>query len=436
MAPQAAWPHGWAAHLAIDDLCLQLTKNTDTPVQRAHAFSLIALSFLAISILGGLFWINLWISQQWAGGQDFAVYWASARALLEFEADPYGELASLNAQQAVHEPTPGAATPGFRLDLPLQAEMLAFPLAAIPEFETARALWMLLLECALFGTSLLCLRVLGSKPRISAFLLPLFGVFWLQAIWPLSEGNAIIVATFFVVAGLVALQGTREEAAGVLLALGTFKFLTLGPFLLLVVVWSLFRRNWRLPVAYLLSLAILVVVSFLFFPNWLLPYLRAVIVDLRAIDVVSTGKIISSSFPAIGVRFSQILTALAAGLILWEWWSARHGGYRHMLWAACLTLSLTPLLGLPTNPQNYAILILPTSFFILLVEERWSGSGRALVLGFLIALFVGLWFIFLATARPSVALFFPAPVVLTLALYWIRWWAIKPPRTWADTVTA
>jgi hypothetical protein len=28
------------------------------------------------------------------------------------------------------------------------------------------------------------------------------------------------------------------------------------------------------------------------------------------------------------------------------------------------------------------------------------------------------------------------PLLATLGLYWMRWWAIRPPRIWADQIGA
>lgn len=403
-------------------------------MSRPSPLAIAATIFISIALAGGVFLANLWFVRQQPGGHDFAVYWASARTLLQFDASPYGDLASEKAQEAAGRTRTDASLPGFRLDLPLYAEIPAFPFAAITAFDLARAAWMLLLEVALLATGFLCLRLLGASPRFTFLLLPLFALFWVQAVWPLVEGNAIILASFFVAAGLVALQSGRDEAAGVLLALGTFKFLTLAIFLLFVLLWTMTRRRWRMLFGYLMSLAILVAISLFFYPSWFTPFLRATLINLRAADLISTGKLISGTFPATGVRFSHILAALAGVLLLWEWWLARGRDYRHMLWVACLTLVLNPFLGLPVNPLNYAVLILPVGLVVLLIEERWGQSGRWIAAGFLGLLFAGLWGIYLTSSVPGMALFFPAPFVLIPALYWVRWWAIRPPRTWAETI--
>jgi glycosyl transferase family 87 len=403
-------------------------------LSRPSPLLIAATIFIVVALSGGIFLVNLWFTRHQPGGQDFAVYWASARTMLQFDASPYGDLASENAQVALGRTETDASLPGFRLDLPLYAAIPVFPFAAITAFDLAQAAWMLLLEAALLATGFLCLRLLGPAPRLSFFLLPLFALFWVHAVWPLLAGNVIILATFFVVAGLVALHSGRDEAAGVFLALGTFKFLTLGIFLLLILLWALTRRRWRILFAYLMSLGILIAISYFFFPGWFSPFFQAILINLGDAQIVSTGQMISGTFPATGVRLSHILAGVTAFLLFWEWWLARGRDYRHMLWVACLTLTLTPSLGLPNNPENYAVLILPAGLVVSLFEERWGAGGRWIVAGFLALLFAGLWGIYSTARNSTVALFFPAPFVLTLALYWVRWWAIRPPRTWAETI--
>jgi hypothetical protein len=82
------------------------------------------------------------------------------------------------------------------------------------------------------------------------------------------------------------------------------------------------------------------------------------------------------------------------------------------------------------------VLILPVAAIVLLVEERWRGGGRWFVVGFLAFLFLILWSIYFRAADPAVALFFSAPILITVVLYWVRWWALRPPRTPVDSVRA
>jgi len=51
---------------------------------------------------------------------------------------------------------------------------------------------------------------------------------------------------------------------------------------------------------------------------------------------------------------------------------------------------------------------------------------------------VGLWAIFLATLErgdqpvQSAVMFFPLPIFVFVLLYWVRWWALTPPRARLD----
>ena len=58
--------------------------------------------------------------------------------------------------------------------------------------------------------------------------------------------------------------------------------------------------------------------------------------------------------------------------------------------------------------------------------------------GILLALFFGLWWLFLTTIQRGdqpiqhPIMFFPLPLFMLLGLYWVRWWAIRPPRPLMD----
>jgi hypothetical protein len=106
-----------------------------------------------------------------------------------------------------------------------------------------------------------------------------------------------------------------------------------------------------------------------------------------------------------------------------------------------LTLAVTPLLGIPVIPQDYVLLFFPLILFLSILAERWPRLGRWGVAGFMLSVvFVGFWLItaslFVTGASTAVAgvLALVFPVFLMLGLYWMRWWAVRPPRTWSDSL--
>jgi hypothetical protein len=111
------------------------------------------------------------------------------------------------------------------------------------------------------------------------------------------------------------------------------------------------------------------------------------------------------------------------------------------VWTACLALALTPLLGFAIFPANH-IAFLPAVLLVFsLAWERWR--DRRVPVLFLLAVAVivisyGLYYLTLiSTIRLYVDLLRSLPPLLTvLALYWMRWWAVRPPRIWADQIGA
>jgi hypothetical protein len=124
-----------------------------------------------------------------------------------------------------------------------------------------------------------------------------------------------------------------------------------------------------------------------------------------------------------------------------EWRAVRRKDFRHFLWTAGLTLTVTPLVGVPTHPGLYIILFFPLALFLSIVAERWSRPRHWGLAGILLVLILaGSWpLVYYLTELDSLAplrtfLIFALPILLLVGLYWIRWWAIRPPRTWFETI--
>ena len=85
------------------------------------------------------------------------------------------------------------------------------------------------------------------------------------------------------------------------------------------------------------------------------------------------------------------------------------------------------------------MLVIPLAFVFSVVYDRWRRAGA--VVAFLLLLLVLLmpWALYLF-ALPMLKsnfgdiLYLFLPVFTLLGLYWIRWWAIRPPRIWADSL--
>jgi hypothetical protein len=446
-------------------------------LRRYQSVLVVSIFFLLIAFAGGLVWANVRFARTRPGGASFGVYWASIRTMLyerpvqqaqltptaSSEAitptiaaglpaegtpqatpaataapkiqpvSPYSLKAAQNSQQLVYGRLAQPGEPPLHLDIPLHAAIIVFPFAAIDDFILARGVWMLLLEVALIASVFLCLAAFRFKPRWEMLVVMLlFILFWPHGLWSIILGDMVVIAAFLIALVFWALNAGFDELAGIALGLLTFKFMAVGPFILFMLVWGASQRRWRMLFVFTMTLSIFIAVSFLFYPNWLWPYLQAQVANLRVVPGFTPVRFLGNAFPAAGQSLGWIVTGFIALLILMEWWLGRRKSLHWAFWMASLVLVLTPFSGIPAFPQNY-IVLLPVFMLILSVASgRWEQAGRVAIYGVLLIIFLGLWAILLVS-RSSTSLYFPLPILLLVALYWVRWWFIRPPRTWADS---
>ena len=214
-------------------------------------------------------------------------------------------------------------------------------------------------------------------------------------------------------------------------------FLQLDISILLVIFilwWALYHRRGRLIAGFLMTLTIILAASFFILSNWFLPFIAGVISHIKFLPYLSPAAIFTSWWPVVGPRLGWLLTGFLLIVLFLEWRNVRNKDFRHILWTSCLTLAITPLIGIPVVPENYILLFFPLILFLSILAERWSRPGRwsaaAIVLIAVILIFWGI------TGSMSLAGSFTAlsdvlalvfPIVLLVGLYWMRWWAVRPP---------
>ena len=406
---------------------------TESKLHNRTPFLYLGIAILLFAAAGGWVWVNYQFTDRENGGNDFAVYWNSARTVLYDNATPYGELASAKSQNTIFGIARRAGDPPSLLDLPFHIEVLIFPFAVINNYHLAWALWLTFLEISIVGTVFLCFRFLHWKPNpvVGAGII-LFSIFFVHGLWAVILGNAVILAGLLIAGVILALRQDQDELAGILLALSTFKFLTIGIFLIFILLWAVIKRRKRLFFPFVMTLGLLIVLSFFFFSNWFLPYARAIFTNLKFGDWLTPAKLFKDELPNFGEKLGWIFSGLLAIVLFVEWWLAAKKDFVRMLWTAALTLAITPLLGLPTYPQNYIVLIIPLIITLSIISYRWRSSDKIVINGLLIILFVGIWGIAIYSPNAKSALFFPLPVSVICLLYWIRWWAVSSPREQSD----
>jgi hypothetical protein len=396
-----------------------------------------------------LVWDNTLYAREHPGERAFLIPWLAGQTFLEYgdeepARDPYGIPTAQRAQLQVYGRLAEEGDDPLRLYLPFFAELFFFPFALIPDYALARGLWMLFLEAALIGLAILSLRLSNWRP--GRLLLPLVILFFLlspPAMRLLQEATPVVFAALGVAGFLAALRAEHDEVAGALLILPLCQPDAASLFLLLALWWMILRRRWRILWGFLMTLAVLAALGFFLWPGWFMPFLRGLYSHVSFNPGLSPGRIMGEWWPAVGGRLGWLLTAGLAVVLFLEWRAVRSRNQRHFLWTACLTLAVTPLIGIPVTQGFYAFLFLPLTLILALLYERWpKPKGWGLSGTVLVILFVGLWIgswltaALGADAATQTGLFFALPSILILGLYWVRWWAIRPPRTWVDALEA
>jgi hypothetical protein len=389
--------------------------------------------FFVVALTGGLLWANLNFVQRVPGGGEFFVLWKSGQNFLLRGDVPYQDL-TRQLQDFVYGQTapPGEALP--RLSMPIYLLLIFSPFAIIQDPLLARAVWMVFLEILLFGLVLLVIQLTRWKPgRVYIILLMLFGVFWAPAVASLFSGSTIIFQAMLVFGAVRAIEFRSDELAGALIALAWFHLEAVGLLIILILFWALTTNRLRIWAGFLMITLVLAGISIFFSGNWLFPFLGALLTNWRSNPNPSTFSLLEGWFPGVGIRLAQGLTLAAALILIAEWRAVRGKDVRWLLWTASLTIAVTPLLGLPFAPAWLA-LSLPVLLLVLsIMEQRWGAFGRWSAVALFTAIFFGLWAALQGSVGSVFVLFFPA--MLIFLLYWVRWWAIRPPRLWADIIS-
>jgi hypothetical protein len=396
--------------------------------------ALVVVAFLAIC--AALVFANLTLK----GGGDFYVNWVGARAFLVDKIDPYSGEVPARVQQLVYSGPAQVGDEPYILDTPFQILLLYFPTALLSNPTMARALFTLILELALFALALLSLRLTEwESPRIFAILFIFFAVFNFYTFQAIDQANPVLILALLYVGILFGLRAELDELTGALMAFSLCCFEVGAPFLILIFLRVYYEKRTRVFAGFFMTCFILFFISFLAYPNWIIPFLRATTNNLRADFGFNIRLILVDFFPAQGKTLGWILTLGLFLLLGYEWSSARSGDFRRFYWASCLSLAAAPLLGFRTEMEHLVVLIIPLALVFAIVHDRWHRFGDGLTILLMFVIFILPWLLyFFAVNRFGIIaqeiIFLFLPLSTLIGLYWIRWWAIRPPRIFSDFV--
>ncbi len=402
---------------------------------------LVLAGIVLLLILYGLGIGNYYLANFLPGGGEFYLLRTGGRAFLFDHIEPYSGSVPARVQEQVYGRPAVAGDDQYVLGIPFHLLIIFFPLALFPDPLMARAFWMTLSEIALAGFIYMGFRLLNRRtPFLFVILLSIAGFTSFYAYRSLLEGSPAVLLGLAYVGILLSLRSGMDEVAGALIVLSAFQWEIGGPFLLFTIFWVFWEKRWRVLTGAGMLAFILLALSFFVYPGWLWPFLRAAWTSLRIGFGFSLHEILGQLWPQYGSTLGWILTAILIFTIGYEWRAVR-GDFNRFIWATCLTLTATPLLGHNVEMDQLIPLTLPVMLIILISRERWRKLGAGIALLLLLFYFGVPWLLFAQGAPKGIGLpdeevlFLFWPAFTLLGLYWMRWWMIRPPRTWLDRAT-
>ena len=372
------------------------------------------------------------------GGGDFYVHWVGARAFLFDKIDPYSGEVPARVQQLVYSDSAKAGDKPYILDTPFQLLLFYYPFSLFSDPTLARAIFTLMLELALFALAILSLRLTDwGAPRIFTILFIFFAVFNFYTFQAIYEASPVLILGLLYIGILFSHRAGMDEITGALMAVSLYYWEVGAPFLILVFLRVYYEKRTRVFAGFFMLCFPLLFVSFLSYPNWIIPFLRATANNLRADFGFNIHAIFVHIWPSQGGMIAWVFIAALVIILGYEWSLARSRDYRRFYWASCLSFAVAPLLGFRTEMGNLAVLVIPFALIFAIVHDRWHRLGDGLTILLMLVVFTLPWVLYLfavnrlgAIAQDVIFLFLPLSTLI--GLYWIRWWAIRPPRILSD----
>jgi hypothetical protein len=399
----------------------------------ATAIVVLVMSALAVG--------NYYLANLFPDGGEFHLLRTGGRAFLFNQIDPYSGNVPSRVQEQVYGRSALTGEDVYILDIPFHLLIIFFPLGLIPDVLIARTIWMALTEIAMLGYIFFSFRLYARHaPYVFVVFISIASFLSYYAFRAVLEGSPAIIVGLAYVGILLSLRSRLDELTGALMVLSSFLWEMGGPFLLFIVLWVFWKRRWRVFIGAAMLSFVLLVISFFLYPSWLLPFMRAAWNSFRVGYGYSVHTILSHFLPEFGSTLGWVLTVVLLVLLGFAWNETRGASNRRFIWAICITLAATPLLGFHVEMDQLVPLTLPVMMILLASRERWRKFGNVVAILLLVFFFGFPWLIYTQgvpqgidlSVHEILFLFWPASSMI--GLYWMRWWMIRPPRTWLDQV--
>lgn len=368
-------------------------------------------------------------TSKFPGANDFYSRWAGARAFLIDGLNPYSDEVTRRIQLGMygHLAEEGADQVAFAY--PMYTTYLFFPLSLIPSYPQAQALWQAILEFALLLAVFFTFRIYRWQPK--PWLLAAT-CFWSILFYPGARsiilGQFAIVVFAFIALALWAVKKGRDIMAGLCLALSTIKPQMVFLLIPLLLLWSIYRRRWRVVSSFTVSMTVLVFSSLLLVPTWPADFV-AWMVKYPSYTAIGSPiwTLTHYFFPQLGTPVETVISLLVLGHLLYTWRVTVNGSWLEFDWIVGMALIVTNLIALRTATTNYVVLLMPTFIVFKTLDKRFQRRGAMLIALIEMLLLVGFWVLFAATVVGNYEhpiMYLPLPIGL-----WLIFVAAQPHLT-------
>ena len=397
----------------------------------------------AIVLIVALLKLDIYLAHTLDGGEWLFQRWSGVRAFWLDDIEPYGSIVAQHVQILAYGGREAFLNEyPYALNDPFYIVMLYMPLALFADFAVARGIWILLSQVALVGIVLLSLNLSEWEPPRWMFVVLIgFGLFSYFSMISLLSASPTIFLTLIYLLVLVALRSFSDELAGALLFLVAYQWEVGALFFLFVLVFVILNRRWSVLAGFGMALVFFAIVSLIANKNWFIPYIRAVLFDwYRGINY-TFGVVLTYIFPNANISINGWIATAGGVVLLFEAIRSTDEHARHVMWVAFLSLAINPMLGFAIFPSNHIAMLPAIILITALAWERWTNKRIAVslfLIGLILFFYFGLYFEAISKLAHIYAelLSVLPPLLTVLGLYWMRWWAVRPPRIWADQIGA
>jgi len=365
----------------------------------------------------------------------FALPWAAGRTWLLEGSNPYDPSVINIVNRSISESEYLAVLPDVEtLQHPLINLIFYLPFSLLP-YPLARSIWMVFQLGAFFTACYYSIRLVGWKiSNLEMLGLMILSFLWLPSLLGILTGQLTLFILLISILCIYLIESEKDMTAGFLMALLVGSLPQSIFILISLIILAFAQRRWSILTSFLSGTAFLLVVTVLLLPSWFIDWLSVILDVFNSFAWVQTPLMqLASLLPGIEQFMVIFLHAVFGILLLFIWITTARKTGRVLIWNAALILVLTFILHIQINVSLLVSILLGLMLVFRFWAERWGVIGKVLSWAALLSISAGSWLPHIKSVDftqniPTPFLIFVLPLLVFLALLWIRWWVVKIPR--------